>query len=314
MATINGTRRNDTLIGTILDDLISGAAGDDSLFGDLGNDTLTGGAGNDSLYGGVGNDILNGGTGNDILDGGVGNDTLTGGTGNDTYVFSRGYGQDSITENDTTAGNADVLKLTDINSNEVNISRTGNNLVLNVAGTTDKVTVNNYFTTRGRVEQIQFANGITWDSAKVNKMLTYNAIYNGGVGGNRYSMNLTSGSTLIADYDPDVYVYDLLLVDSATKYDQLWFKRDGDNLIISIIGTNNSTTISDWYVSPSYQIEGIVATGKDMLSNTNVDLLVNAMAAFAPPAFGETTLSAAYQSALNPAMTAAWGAITHSSS
>jgi hypothetical protein len=40
--------------------------------------------------------------------------------------------------------------------------------------------------------------------------------------------------------------------------------------------------------------------------DTQVDLLVNAMAAFAPPAVGQTTLSATYQSALNPVIAASW--------
>jgi Ca2+-binding RTX toxin-like protein len=47
-------------------------------------------------------------------------------------------------------------------------------------------------------------------------------------------------------------------------------------------------------------------TGGKVLRDTQVNLLVNAMAAFAPPAVGQTTLSTADQNALNPVIAANW--------
>ena len=40
----------------------------------------------------------------------AGTDTMTGGTGNDSYVMNRGYGADTVVENDTTAGNYDIAR------------------------------------------------------------------------------------------------------------------------------------------------------------------------------------------------------------
>jgi hypothetical protein len=40
--------------------------------------------------------------------------------------------------------------------------------------------------------------------------------------------------------------------------------------------------------------------------DSQVNNLVNAMAAFSPPAAGQTTLSAAYATALNPVIVANW--------
>lgn len=70
---------------------ITGGNGNDLLFGGTGNDTISGGSGNDMLYGD---------SGNDTLDGGTGNDTLKGGEGNDIYVFTKGYGHDTIIDSD----------------------------------------------------------------------------------------------------------------------------------------------------------------------------------------------------------------------
>jgi Ca2+-binding RTX toxin-like protein len=53
---------------------------------------------------------LTGGAGNDTLDGAGGADVLVGGTGADSYVFGRGYGVDTVQENDTTANVLDKVQ------------------------------------------------------------------------------------------------------------------------------------------------------------------------------------------------------------
>ena len=45
MATITGTKSDDTLIGTPGDDVLDGGKGDDTLIGGAGNDTIDGGSG-----------------------------------------------------------------------------------------------------------------------------------------------------------------------------------------------------------------------------------------------------------------------------
>ncbi|MGN8033439.1 calcium-binding protein, partial [Pseudomonas sp. 22189] len=96
------------LVGTEGADSIAGVIGqDNSIRGLGGDDILNGQAGNDVLEGGTGNDTLDGAAGEDTLIGGAGNDKLAGGNGSDTYVFSRGDGQDTVTEAGS-ASNVDV--------------------------------------------------------------------------------------------------------------------------------------------------------------------------------------------------------------
>ncbi|WP_052649726.1 calcium-binding protein [Paracoccus sp. PAMC 22219] len=73
-------------------------AGNDRIIGSAGANSLTAGSGNDVLSGLAGNDRLFGQTGNDRLQGGAGNDILTGGIGADRFLFSRGDGNDRITD------------------------------------------------------------------------------------------------------------------------------------------------------------------------------------------------------------------------
>ncbi len=96
--TLYGNSGNDSLLGGIGQDHLFGGSGDDQLMGDGGQDRLRGGGGADMLYGEAGADHLFGDAGADLLNGGNGNDILTGGFGADTFVFSDGFGHDTITD------------------------------------------------------------------------------------------------------------------------------------------------------------------------------------------------------------------------
>ncbi|MFZ1249085.1 MAG: calcium-binding protein [Candidatus Saccharimonadales bacterium] len=165
-----GTSGNDTLIGN--------ANQSNTIYGLAGNDTIRGdqyGAGVDALYGGDGNDNLAGNGGGDLLDGGAGNDMLDGGTGNDTYVFGRGYGVDSISDYDVVNG-MDAIQFTagilpaDVTVKRTNGASSGSDLELSINGTTDKLTVSNYFTNDYyKIEQIKFTTGTTWSVSDVKE-------------------------------------------------------------------------------------------------------------------------------------------------
>ncbi|MDF3836227.1 calcium-binding protein [Cupriavidus basilensis] len=200
-----GGAGNDVMYGGDDGDYLYGQQGDDTLYGEGGDDRLWGESGNDRLYGGAGQDYLDGGEGNDLLDGGTGNDVLAGGTGNDTYVFGRGYGVDTILENDATPGNTDVLVL-------------GNDIAEN----------------------------------------------------------------------------------------QLWFRHVGNDLEVSIIGTADRMLMRDWYQGGAYHVEEMRTASGKVLRDTQVELLVQAMASFNPPAAGQVTLPSNYQAALTPVIAANW--------
>ena len=182
---ISGLVGDDTLYGRGGIDTLDGGAGDDRLYGEEGNDTLLGGTQNDYLDGGNGDDLLSGQegndtlygqAGNDILDGGAGNDTLNGGSGNDTYLFGRGSGKDTISAHESTAGKLDVIELaSDLVADDVSVRRDGETLILSIKGSSDSLSVNNYFyqdATYGyQVEQISFADGTVWDVAAVKSLV-----------------------------------------------------------------------------------------------------------------------------------------------
>ncbi|MGK8869174.1 calcium-binding protein [Pseudomonas aeruginosa] len=157
------TDGNDRLFGYAVADTLSGGLGNDSLYGYAGNDLLQGDEGNDTLYGGAGDDTLVGG---------LGNDYLYGEAGNDVYRFDRGWGQDTIQNNDSSTNKVDAIEFgTGIRAEDIILSRNSDDLILLLKGSTDRITVSSYFsqdaTGNSRLEEVRFVNGTTWNIEQI---------------------------------------------------------------------------------------------------------------------------------------------------
>lgn len=134
----------------------------------------TGNGSNNMLTGNAGANTLTGAAGNDTLDGAAGNDLLIGGAGSDSYVFGRGWGLDTIQENDATAGVVDqVLLGAGIVQTDTSFVRVGNNLELSVLGATDKLVMQNwYLGSQYQVEQFRYSDGTTTTNSQVAGLLS----------------------------------------------------------------------------------------------------------------------------------------------
>ena len=143
--------------------------GMNTTIGNASNNTLQGTNSNDALYGMGGNDNLYGNAGNDILDGGTGDDYLVGGTGNDSYIFNRGNGQETIFDDDSTAGNTDTIRFgSGILPSDITFTRSGYDLILGVKNTSDQLTIHGWGVMQAyRIERIEFADGTVWDAAQI---------------------------------------------------------------------------------------------------------------------------------------------------
>jgi Ca2+-binding RTX toxin-like protein len=167
---IDGGSGNDVLWSSKGNDVLRGGSGDDSMDGGAGNDYLDGGSGNDKLNGGAGVDMLQGGSGDDkltdtsgngVMDGGSGKDTLVEGSGNslmiggkgndkltlgggyDVIAFNRGDGKD-VVSNGGKSGNATLSLGGGISYQDISLSRSGADLILNV-GNGDQITFSKWY-------------------------------------------------------------------------------------------------------------------------------------------------------------------------
>lgn len=262
---------------------LSGSAAIAGTGNDLDN-VLTGNSGANTLTGGAGHDTLDGGTGADILIGGTGDDTYVVNVSTDVVTESAGEGVDTVRASVTWTLGAHLENLVLLGSN--NSTGTGNaldNLLTGNAGTNT------------------LAGGEGRDT------------YRGGAGTDTLNDTATSSDDLYiwgrgegADTLTDAGGNDRLDILAGVSADQLWFRRVGNNLEMSVIGSTDRFTINGWYSSAANQVETFRLSSGHTLLASQVQQLVNAMAAFAPPVAGQTTLPPEYAGTLQPLIAANW--------
>lgn len=304
MVGINGSAENDVLIGDGNDQLLQGNNGDDTLQGLGGADSLLGGNGNDTFLVG-GSDFASGET----IDGSSGSDTLitTGGNLSLASIYSVETMQ--ISGSDATLSSSQLSDFTTLeNSYSGPVTLTASAAgtyslagktvtgVFNLTGTSgdDTFTGNN-------VAQTLTGNGGSdiLDGAGGGDSLI------GGTGDDIYKLNLGyGGSNQITENDSTSGNTDTLQIGSGVDRDQLWFTHSGNDLLVRVIGTSDAMTIKDWYSGSANQVEQIKTSANDVLTNTNVQNLVNAMASLTFPT--TTTLSPSDHTALDSTIAANW--------
>ena len=285
---LTGSSGNDTLAGGMGDDFIDGLAGNDTIEGNEGNDIIIGGSGRDRLRGGEGDDtfILAGKDDSyDIFDGGEGFDMILGGSGDDTIRLRRFDARHSIERIDGGAG-VNVIAGTGGNDRIDLGSAVVQNIVhIDADAGNDRVT--------GTSHADVLIGGRGRDRL------------NGGPGNDIYEFARGDGKDDLVDLD-DAPNTDVLEFASGIAHDQLWFRQRGSDLELRVIGTRDQVVISDWYEGKENQIEEIRAGDGYLVLNTQIDQLVQAMAAFAPPASGDLNLSPELQIRLEPVLAANW--------
>ncbi|RUR71925.1 proprotein convertase P [Variovorax guangxiensis] len=172
-----GNSLNNTLVGNDGANVLDGGDGNDVLNGGSGADYLKGGAGADSLYG-ESSRFVYGMSGDDVLDGGAGNDLLDGGEGSNTYLFGKGDGQDIIRKALAWSSGTNTLQFkAGVTPSDIEVTQSGWSLVLSIAGTADKITVENFLyqneipSTQNPLQQIKFADGVVWDLQTIKEKM-----------------------------------------------------------------------------------------------------------------------------------------------
>jgi Ca2+-binding RTX toxin-like protein len=294
---------NLTLTGT---EAINGTGNElnNVIVGNSAGNALTGLGGNDRLTGGDGNDILLGNEGNDTLNGSAGDDSMTGGPGNDSYyVDSAG---DVVTEAIDEGTDRVIASISySLGANLENLTLTGTEAIDGTGNAQNNVIVGNSVgnVLSGLGGNDSLSGGIgddTLDGGAGNDRLT------GGQGNDTYRLGLGSGADIVVENDVAVGNIDVAEFLAGIGADQIWLRHVGNSLEASIIGTTDKLTIQNWYLGDQYHVEQFKTADGKLLLDSQVESLVQAMAAFAPPAAGQTTLPPAYQDTLAPVIAANW--------
>ncbi len=210
------------LLGDVNGNTLTGGSGQDVIFGGAGNDILNGGYMGDTMNGGEGDDIIgsdslniNGVSGSspqnytgmnmvNTLIGGRGNDQLYGSTFGDIYKFSLGDGHDTIIETayvdlqQTNKIDRIVFDET-ITQEMITYRRFGDDVIIDINNGADSITIKKWFssnlTQTGKIDFVEFANGVIIDSATIEAAVL-NVIGTDGndvLTGHQYRTNIMSG-------------------------------------------------------------------------------------------------------------------------
>ena len=181
-------------------------------------DTISGTTADETLEGFGGNDTLNGLGGRDLLIGGEGNDTLNAGDGSDTYQFSLGFGQDTISNYDTSTEEVDgiafdsydTVTFTDINASDFSYRRDGTNLVLLHQNQSDRLQVTSFFSNDNYlIDKFTFADGVQHTAADIKSLVLQSSSENDKLYGyeNNDSLNGADGADYLYGYGGDDQLY-----------------------------------------------------------------------------------------------------------
>ncbi|PAU64744.1 calcium-binding protein, partial [Pseudomonas indica] len=307
-----GTAGDDLLYLDERDDSLSGLKGNDTLYGYGGNDWLAGGPGDDRLYGGVGDDELHGATGNDELDGGAGNDTLVGGAGADTMEGGKGddlYHADAL---DTLTEYADEGTDTVMTSESWTLGEhfedlvlVGNKAVQGIGNDLDNRIrgndADNYLTGGEGADLLwgRGGNDVLEGGAGDDTLV-------GGVGDDTYRFGRGDGRDTVVENDATPDNVDFVRFLSDINPEQLWFRQTGQDLEIQLSGTTDSLLIRDWYKGSAHHVERFDSADGRTLLDSQVQNLVDAMAAFGAPAGGLSSLPDTQRMQLETVIAANW--------
>jgi Ca2+-binding RTX toxin-like protein len=264
----------------------------------------------------------------DTFIGGKGNDVIYAGHGSNTFVYARGDGNDVISDSAANFGAAtavDVLKLTDLNAADIELSRSGNDLLIKTLSNGDIITIVSQFSTISNVsdaglEIIHFANGEEWGRQEILQNAWFRGtdgrdaiyldartddtvvggkgddlIYSGG-GGDTYVYEKGDGNDTIHDdlahfFGPnDVDTLKLLDIDST----DVQLTRSGQDLLVRIVSTNETITVAYQFAdvadAPGTGLEYIQFANGDQWGRETISSIVATSAPFIAGHNGDDTL------------------------
>ncbi len=222
-----------------------------------------------------------------------GGDYMAGGNGSDVYRYSSGDGGVRVNEAGS-ANDTDILKLTDLNAADISFRRDGSHLYMREIATGQESRIDNQFysdATYG-VEQIQFADGTTWNRSAIQQAAwirgnsSYNELYGsdqadtfegngggdymaGGNGSDTYRYTAGDGGGRIQDRGLPSESDVLKLTDLNAA--DVSLRRDGSHLYLRHIATGQETRIDDqFYSDATYGVEQIKFADGTMWDRTAI--------------------------------------------
>jgi Haemolysin-type calcium binding protein related domain len=213
--------------------------------------------------------------GNDTIIAGLGDKYLNGGGGSDTYVYTSAGGNDIIAD---PSNFLSTLQFADIASTDVTLSRPngGADLIITNTVTGKTVTVRGEFANGGSLLAITFSDGVSWNQAQVEAILT-----GGGGGGSNTGFLFSHGDGQVT---LDGSVSTVRMGAGISESDVLLQANGSGDLIVRLRDSND--TITDHH-DLSINIWGVSSTVSQINFADGTSMAIGQPAAGqgAPPTF-----------------------------
>jgi Ca2+-binding RTX toxin-like protein len=319
---ILGGEGDDRLYGGSDEDRLEGGAGNDLLEGGDGKDVLLGGAGSDDIRGGTGDDVVvadeDGGSVRDAIEGGDGADTLSFrhfASGVDADLAAASVAGDAVSgvenvegslHDDDISGNEGSNTLVGLDGHDVLVGRGGDDILSGGQGNDDLaggaggdrlIGGAGGDLLSGGVDSDTLIGGDDGDTLLGEAGDDYleggagNDIADGGDGDDTYIIDRLSHHDTIFNFDAtgdDIDVLGFKDTYGLIEERDLWFERQGDDLLVTVIGADSSVRVKNWYLAigpdgANHRIDFFIA-GERFSRDTDVEALVELMADYDRPA------------------------------
>ncbi|RYC74060.1 Bifunctional hemolysin/adenylate cyclase [Candidatus Nanosynsacchari sp. TM7_ANC_38.39_G1_1] len=317
---IDGDAGNDTLWGNAGNDTLYGGTGNDTLEGNAGNDTLVGGTGNDRLEGGEGNDayVFSKGDGLDTVVDTSGIDTIQFGEGispddivakvvqdssyvnlelsikgtDDKITVRQHFGYNYYNSYQETPdyqiekvvfADGTIWDLETIHDKAHNMSGTDkedNMCALDKSATTLHGLAGNDSLVGGIANDLLYGdagNDRLWGNAGNDTLIGGEGkdYLIGGEGDDVYIFNKGDGEDRI--FDANGLADEIRLGHESVD---VVFERVNSSLRVRMPGSLDAITIDSWYNGDAYKIETFKSTDGNVITHTQIESLIQAMASF----------------------------------
>ena len=310
-----GGAGNDTLYGNNGDDELYGEEGNDILYGGNGNDLLSGGLGDDTLNGGAGDDIyeFNFGAGQDTIMENSGTDTIRFGEGireedilvsrenNNLCLTNIKSGDRIVVEEFFYNANRQVEKVEFADGSTWSIDTlkdkaryyyggTGDDRLYGYNSNSNAPTLEDDYLYGGAGNDTLYGNNGDDElyGEEGNDTLyggNGNDLLSGGIGNDMlygqngddtYVFNLGDGQDTIIESSGN----DRIIFGDGIEYSNLMFAKQGNHLKISLIGGEDSITVSNYFYHDNYKVEAFETSDGSTLDYTKLNVMIQAMASF----------------------------------
>ena len=181
---------------------------------------------------------------------------------------------------------------------EVKFRRENYDLVLFGYNGSDSVTIKAFFANKAnQLEVYEFADRtLTLEQLKAESIPFVGTVDSETMHGWIYGEGASTfvgkqGDVINENAKADSNDVDTIKFTDIASLDELRFSRKGNNLVIEKVANTDKVTVNNWFAGKGYQVEQIQLSDDSIITNTQVNEMIQAMASFGAKSAGGVSIA-----------------------